>query len=203
MSIPKYSEAIAYSLERLEKELAPELTYHNLWHTQEGVIPASQQIAQLSGVGERDLGLLEVAAAFHDIGFTETQANHELVGARIAAQILPEFGFSAREIEAVMGMIIATRLPQSPRTLLEEILADADLDVFGRNDFFARNEALRQEWANNGQRIALGPWYEGQLAFLRSHEYFTPAAKMLRGAMKEKHLRMLEEKVAGEVSSRQ
>ncbi len=195
MSKPDYAQAIAYSLKRLETELAPELTYHNLWHTRQGVMPASVQLAQLAGLGEDDMRLLEVAAAFHDIGFTETQANHELVGARIAAQILPDFNFRAREIEAVMGMIIATRLPQSPRTLLEEILADADLDVFGRHDFFARNEALRQEWANNGQEVALLPWYEGQLAFLKSHEYFTPAAKMLRGEMKEKHIRMLEEKV--------
>jgi uncharacterized protein len=197
MSKPKYSAAIAYSLQRLEEELAPELTYHNLWHTRDGVMPASMQLAQLSGLGEEEMHLLEVAAAFHDLGFIETHANHELVGARIVAQVLPDFGFSPRQIEAVMGMVIATRLPQSPRNLLEEILADADLDVFGRTDYFSRNDALRQEWANEGQVIAIESWREGQLAFLKSHEYFTPAARMLRGSMKQKHIRMLEEQLAG------
>ncbi len=195
MQSPDYSLAIAYSLERLEKELSPELTYHNLWHTRDGVMPACVQLAQHTGVSQEEMRLLEVAAAFHDIGFTEKHANHELVGARISAQVLPDFGFSAREIEAVMGMIIATRLPQSPRTLLEEILADADLDVLGRKDFFPRNEALRQEWANFGREIGLQQWLEGQLAFLKSHDYFTPAARMLRLEMKGINMAELEERL--------
>ena len=96
-----------------------------------------------------------------------------------------------------MGMIMATRLPQSPRTLLEEIIADADLDVLGRSDFFSRNEALRQELANRGQEIGRKQWAEGQLAFLISHAYFTPAAKMLRDEMKQRHIAELRKMLDG------
>ena len=192
---PDYKGAITYCLARLRDELSPKLTYHNLWHTEQDVIPGCARIAQHSGVDEREMRLLETAAAFHDIGFTETYTNHEIAGVRIAAQVLPDYGYAAHEIDLIIGMIMATRLPQSPRTRLEEILADADLDVFGRKDFFSRNEALRQEWAAYGREIDLGPWVEGQLAFLRSHEYFTPAAKMLRNEMKELHMQMLEEKL--------
>jgi len=188
-----YSQAITYSLNRLQKELSAKLTYHNLWHTQEDVMIACVQIAQLTGVGDEEIRLLEIGAAFHDIGFTETTTNHEIVGARIAAQVLPGYGFSSREIETIMGMIIATRLSQSPRTLLEEILADADLDVLGRKDFFPRSEALRQEVANYGREIGQKQWNEGQLALLKSHDYFTPAARMLRKEMKESHIVSLEE----------
>ena len=192
---PAYAESVNYCLDRLKNELSPKLTYHNLWHTQEDVIPGCARIAQHSGVDDKELCLLETAAAFHDIGFTENYRNHEIAGVRIAAQVLPDFDFSAHDIDLIIGMIMATRLPQSPRTRLEEILADADLDVFGRNDFFSRNEALRQEWAAFGREIELKPWYEWQLAFLRSHNYFTPAAKMLRNEMKEKHMQMLEERL--------
>ena len=192
---PNHTDAIAYALARLEKELPPKLTYHNLWHTQEDVLPASVQLARHVGVSEADIRLLTVAAAFHDIGFTENPANHEMVGARIVVQILPEYGFSSLEIEAIMGMIIATRLPQSPRNLLEEIMADADLDVLGRRDFLSRNASLRQEWANFGQEIALKPWYEGQLAFLRSHTYFTAVAHMLRNDLKKENIALLEQKL--------
>lgn len=192
---PDYASACTYSLDRLRRELSPKLSYHNLWHTQEDVIPGCTRIAQYSGVDEKEMHLLETAAAFHDIGFTENLVNHEIAGVRIAAQVLPDFGFSAHDIDLIIGMIMATRLPQSPRTRLEEILADADLDVFGRHDFFPRNEALRLEWAAYGREIELKPWYEGQLAFLRSHDYFTPAAKMLRNEMKEKHMQVLEKKL--------
>lgn len=193
--MPNISQAIDFALNQLRRELPEKLTYHNLWHTEEDVLPGSIRFAQHSGVSEEDLRLLEVAAAFHDLGFTETYANHELVGTRIAAQVLPGLGFSGRQIETIMGMIMATRLPQSPRNLLEEILADADLDVLGRADFLSRNEALRQEWANYGRETPLEQWYEGQLAFLKNHTYFTPAARMLRNETKKKNIRILEEKL--------
>lgn len=193
--MPNISQAIDFALNQLRGELPETLTYHNLWHTEEDVLPGSIRFAQHSGVSEEDLRLLEVAAAFHDLGFTEMYANHELVGTRIAAQVLPDLGFSERQIERIMGMIMATRLPQSPRNLLEEILADADLDVLGRADFFSRNEALRQEWANYGRETPLEQWYEGQLAFLKNHNYFTPAARMLRNETKKKNIQLLEEKL--------
>jgi uncharacterized protein len=188
-----YSQAKAYSLNRLEKELSPKLTYHNLWHTEEDVIPACARIGRHIGISNDEMRLLEIAAAFHDIGYTESFTNHEIVGVRIAVQVLPGYGLSSREIETIMGMIIATRLPQSPRTLLEEILADADLDVLGREDFFPRSEALRQEWTSFGREVELKQWREGQLLLLKSHDYFTPVARMLRNEMKESHIASLEE----------
>lgn len=195
MNEPNQADAIAYALARLENELSPKLTYHNLWHTQEDVLPACLQIARHIGISEAELRLLQVAAAFHDIGFTEDSANHEIIGARIVVQILPEFGYSTRQIEAIMGMIIATRLPQSPRNLLEEILADADLDVLGRDDFLSRNACLRQEWTNFGHKIAMKAWYEGQLAFIRNHTYFTAVAQLLRNNQKKQNIALLEEKL--------
>jgi uncharacterized protein len=195
MAEPDHRGAVAYSLDCLRRELSPKLTYHNLWHTEKDVMPACIRLAQHSGVTDEELSLLETAAAFHDLGFTETRINHEIAGVRIAAQVLPRFSFRPCEIDRIIGMIMATRLPQSPRTRLEEILADADLDVFGRSDFFSRNEDLRQEWFAFGREVDMKSWLEGQLAFLRSHTYFTPAARMLRLAAKEKHIEMLEEKL--------
>ncbi|HNB52648.1 MAG TPA: HD domain-containing protein [Anaerolineales bacterium] len=188
-------QAIYFAFNLLRTELSPKLAYHNLWHTAEEVLPGCAQIAQYAGISDEDWALLEVAAVYHDVGYTETYANHELVGARIAAQTLPQYGFRNREIEQVMGMIFATRIPQSPRSLLEEILADADLDVLGRPDFMARNVALRQEWCNYGRETPLEQWYEGQLAFLRNHNYFTPAARMLRNEQKKKNISLLEDKL--------
>jgi hypothetical protein len=38
--------------------------------------------------------------------------------------------------------------------LLEEILADADLDVLGRDDFFSRGQALRAEREALGKMVS-------------------------------------------------
>jgi hypothetical protein len=90
---------------------------------------------------------------------------------------------------------MATRLPQSPHNLLEEILADADLDLLGRPDFFARNVSLQQELANYGHELHLKHWYEAQLAFLEQHTYFTPAAKRLRDAGKQQNIKLIKGKI--------
>jgi uncharacterized protein len=195
MSIPRYQEAIAYALKRLDDEVPPHFVYHNIWHTTEDVLPAVTQLGRLSGLEAETIQLLRVGAAFHDLGFIINQVNHELSGARIAAQILPKYGFDSRRIERIMGLIMATRLPQSPRNLEEQIVADADLDVLGREDFPARNELLRQEMAANGREIPVQAWYEEQLDFLRQHEYFTEAARELRDAGKAQNIALLRSRL--------
>ncbi|MCA9900056.1 MAG: HD domain-containing protein [Anaerolineales bacterium] len=195
MIVPKPKQAIAHALNRLERELSPKFSYHNYWHTKEDVLIGCQRVAKIMGIGAHESELLEISAVYHDIGFVESYLNHELVGTTIAAQSLSRFGFSDYDIERVSGMIMATRLPQSPQNVLEEILADADLDVLGRPDFFSRNACLWQELANFGNEIPLKQWYEGQLAFLEGHTYFTSVAKKLRDATKQQNILALEAKL--------
>lgn len=177
---PDYAGAITYALNRLRTELPLELAYHNVWHTEHDVMPAAVRLARLSQLPQADIHLLEVAAAYHDIGYIETPVGHEQLGADIAAGVLPHYGFEAESIHRLAGIILATHLPQSPHNLLEEILADADLDVLGREDFLTRNYALRQELAAFGQMLTEPEWLAMQTKLLQQHVYFTPAARALR-----------------------
>jgi len=188
---PDDAGAIAYALNRLRAELPPELTYHNLWHTEQEVMPAAIRLARLSDLPQAEARLLEVAAAYHDLGYTKTPVEHERLGADIAAQVLPQYGFEVESIERIVGMILATRIPQSPRNRLEEILADADVDVLGREDFLARNRDLRQELAALGQTMTDHEWLTTQTKFLQQHVYFTSAARALRAAGQQTNLALL------------
>lgn len=187
--------AIAHALARLAAELSPELTYHNLGHTQADVIPGVARLAGLSEIGADEAQLLAVAAAYHDIGFIQVRVEHEQVSVWIASETLPAYGFSPQQIEQIAGMILATRLPQSPHHPLEEILADADLDVLGREDFFERNEQLRLEFGTVNPPMNQREWWPGQIRFLQTHAYFTPAARALRQAAKERNLLILEQRL--------
>jgi predicted metal-dependent HD superfamily phosphohydrolase len=195
MSEPEFERAKRHALGRLEAELAPDLYYHNAHHTRDGVIPAAIRYARLNGVNHDDVCLLAVAAAFHDVGFIYRLEGHEIAGARVAAQTLPDYGFSSGQIETVMAMILATRLPQRPYNLLEEILADSDLDVLGRDDYFARNELLRREMAAYGRTLTDEEWRLEQLDFLRSHVYFTATARKLRQPGKERNIAKIEQQM--------
>jgi uncharacterized protein len=191
MNQPDFEGAEQYALKRLERELAPDLVYHSMRHTCNDVVPAVERLAAMEGVREEEYLLVRTAAIYHDLGFIEQYSGHESVGIRIAAEVLPDFGFRSSQVETIANIIRATKLPQSPHNLLEEIMDDADLDVFGRDDFFIRNQDLRTELATYGRPTSDVEWYTGQLKFLQEHSYFTAAARKLRGPTKQRNLEEL------------
>jgi uncharacterized protein len=180
--------AIQYALNRLRDELSPTLYYHSLAHTRDDVLPAVEQFARLSAIQGMPLQLLRIAAWYHDIGFILQRANHEAMSAQIAREFLPTCGFHSQDVRQIEGMITATTLPQSPQTFLEELLADADLDVLGRDDFPTRNQALRAELQSAGVSFSDMQWYSQQYTFLQNHRYWTSAARQARDAGKQRNL---------------
>jgi uncharacterized protein len=183
-----FEHARAYALQRLERELPAALTYHSLAHTRDDVAPATLRLATIAGVCGEQRMLLHTAAYYHDIGFVVQRAEHEAAGAQIAAEQLPNFGYTPPQIEIIHGMIMATKLPQSPHTLLEQLMADADLDALGRTDFLIRNQALRDELAAYGNHSDDLEWYREQLTFLQAHQYWTDAARQVRGEQKRRNV---------------
>ena len=189
-----FEQARQYAINRLEHELSPALLYHGIAHTRDEVVPAVERLAAMEGIHGESLYLLLTAAWFHDIGYVEQATHHELIGARIAMQVLPAFGYRQSEVEIVRWAILATALPQSPTSLLEEILVDADLDVLGREDFIQRNKDLRYELALLGKEFTDEEWYTRQLQFVQEHRYFTASARSSKNM--QKSLNITELKVA-------
>ena len=197
MDAKNFEQARQYALHRLEQELSPNRLYHGIAHTRDDVVPAVEKLAGMEGIHGDSLTLLLTAAWFHDLGFVEQPLHHELISARIAAQALPGFGYTDEQIEIVRWAILATALPQSPASLLEEILTDADLDVLGRDDFTRRNDNLRRELAFFGKEFPDEEWYSAQLKFVESHTYFTASARVLRDEGKIKNAENLKRILEG------
>lgn len=187
-----YRVAKGYALRLLEQDLSPQLFYHSLAHTRDEVAPAADRLASLEGVSGRDYQLLMTTAYFHDVGFIEQYDDHESVSIRIAANILPDFGFMPEDVEIICNAIRATRLPQTPNTLLEKIMVDADLDNLGKEDFFQRSLDLRRELTALGRGVGDQEWYASQIKFLKGHRYWTTAARDLGNAQKQRNIADLE-----------
>jgi uncharacterized protein len=190
---PDFEKAKQYVLDKLKNELAPDLFYHSLEHTQDDVWPAAKRLGELAGVEAEDLLLLETAALYHDIGFVKQTFDHETASIHIAQEMMPRFGYSPIQIQRVKVIIMATKLPQSPQNFLGELMADADLDVLGRDDFFISTLKLRAELEAYGRPTTLKEWYTTQLNFLESHTYFTTVANALRQDQKKKNIEGLKE----------
>lgn len=180
-----FERAKQYALHRLEQELSPDLYYHGISHTRDDVVPAAERLAGMEEIRGESLHLLLTAAWFHDLGFVEQAPHHELISARIAVEVLPGFGYTDKQVEVVRWAILATAVPQSPTTLLEQILVDADLDVLGREDFLSRNRDLRRELASLGKSFTDAEWYASQLKFLEAYTYFTASARKIRDERKQ------------------
>jgi uncharacterized protein len=191
MDHPDFEEARGYALERLERELAPSLVYHSLAHTRDEVAPAALRLATLEGVvGEPQL-LLLTAAIYHDVGFLKQRQDHEIASVTIAHEALPAFGYGVAQIQTIGQMILATAAGQAPRTLLEQILVDADLDVLGTEAYPRRSLDLRRELEAFGSATSDEAWYRGQLSLLQTHRYLTPAARALRDAGQQRNLELV------------
>ena len=191
----RHSKAIAYILQEMKNGLPDTLRYHSVEHT-ESVLTNARAMAQVLGVEGKSLELLLTAAAFHDCGFLKTYRNHELVGCEIAAEKLPEYGFDRDEIKAIQGMIMATKIPQSPSNLLENILCDADLYYLGGNNYERISQNLFDELELNGTKLSENEWLTMQVNFLKTHHYWTEHAQQLLDPQKQIVLIELKDRAA-------
>lgn len=180
-----------YVLQQLEAALPPDLFYHGLHHTRDDVLPAAARLATLADLDPASRLLLKVAALYHDAGFVTAYRDNEVIAARMARETLPGFGFSADQVETVVRLVMATRMPQAPEDELEALLCDADLDSLGREDYLETSLCLWRELAAHGEEVSLETWYERQLAFLTNHVYFTPQARALRQSGQADNARLL------------
>lgn len=185
-------KACQYALELLANALPPRMYYHSLSHTVDEVLPQALHLAKQHNLEATAVRLLKTAACFHDTGFTEQRAYHERASVRIAQRMLPQFGFQTAHVSAIVDIIRSTELPQNPTNLLSEILADADLDLFGRTDYLKRNLDLRLELTAIGVHLTDAEWYVTQLAFISEHRYYTKPARAQRNAGKQDNICKLE-----------
>jgi predicted metal-dependent HD superfamily phosphohydrolase len=142
----------------------------------------------MEGVTDEGLFLLKSAATYHDAGFVEQYDRNEPVGARLAEEILPKYGYTNQHIETIKELIYVTQIPHQPKNKLEEIICDADLDYLGRDDFHEIADKLRRELREHGKLESDRKWDEIQVQFLTSHRYFTQTAIQTRRPKKLKNL---------------
>jgi len=184
-----------FILSRLGKELSPKLHYHCYEHTIQ-VAESIAIIAEAEQVQGSDLMLLLTAALFHDCGFMEVYQEHEKQGCEIARKHLPDFGYSNQEIEQICGMIMATKFPQQPQNELEEIICDADLSYLGGENIAVTARNLFLELLEYNLIDTEENWNRMQLAFLKSHSYFTPYARKSLEPRKEGYLQEIKDIVS-------
>jgi predicted metal-dependent HD superfamily phosphohydrolase len=180
-------------------ELPGSIKYHDSNHTlhpTKGVVAVANRIAISENISEHDRELLIAAAYFHDTGYIREFDKNEPIAARMAGRILKLIGYKPNEIEKIQKMILATDLECEPKTHLEKILCDADLDHLGREDFFELDGRLREGRGARGLDVSDdAKWYRGTLEIMKKHKYYTESQIKLREKEKQKNLKRLLNKL--------
>jgi len=194
-NINAYPEVCHKILDDLTEKLPGHLTYHSLSHIID-VANVCNRYIDYYMVSERAARLIRIAAVAHDYGYIYTPVEHE---ERSIVEIRPLLnGYSDSEISVISGLIRATKVPQQPQNLYEEIIADADLDYLGRDDYGAISEGLYKEFLHFGVVKNESDWLELQVKFLDGHRFNTSWAKMHRSDSKQRVL----QKLRNELNSR-
>jgi predicted metal-dependent HD superfamily phosphohydrolase len=170
-------------------------TYHNLEHTQQ-VVLACEEMANYYQLQPEDRESLLIAAWFHDTGFSSGDAHgHEAVSINLVTSFLQDHKAAAGLSQKVIACIGSTKMPQSPSSLIEQILCDADLFHLGTDEFKPKNENLRQELAGfSKEDLSKKKWRAMNIVFMENHTYFTDYGRRKLQPVKEQHIEELKNK---------
>lgn len=186
-------------MKEIEKHINPELkekifddlsnildenySYHNLDHTKR-VISAAVDIGSNYDLSEKDWRCLLTACLLHDYGFIESHVEHEKISAKLSSLILPKYGFSETDIQIINSLIIATKLEEKPKNLLESIIRDSDLEYLGSEDFIKISPLLKREWINCNVIKSDSEFYKIQYEFISNHSFYTDF--MMKNSLNQK-----------------
>jgi len=200
VALPDFQPVQVFVFDLMSRELSADLHYHNIGHTR-SVVHAASCLALSEGLDAEQLLLVKTAALFHDLGFVKRYHSNEELGADMAREFLPRFGFKKDQIEEIATVIMATRLPQRPTTLNQRILCDADLNHLGLDIYLRQCTALFEELQHHGQALAWQDWLADSLLFLKQHKYHTASARALRDSEKMLNIWRLEQSIQSGATS--
>lgn len=184
-------------VEELFKEKLPNtFIYHNYQHTQR-VVKSTKELIDNSEINVKDKEALILAAWLHDTGYIHKYKGHEEKSAEIAEDFLKQNNAAPDLIEKVKKYILATKFTNTPESIGEKIIRDADSSHFGKDYFDETSEFLRQELEmHNIRNFTNAEWLEENiLVFTEKHRYYTDyAIKEWKPKKEENLLELIESK---------
>lgn len=164
--------------------------FHDFEHTVQ-TVAAARVLADGFEVDEHDKLLVQLATWFHDTGYAEGPKDHEERSCAHATAFFQE-KLSPEDLNTILECIRATKVPQQPITLLQQIICDADLSHLGMEIYWDRTGKLRQEFIlTRSQIMSDQEWVDFELNFLLTHEYHTVVAQQMFNKRKAKHIQQL------------
>jgi len=185
-------EAEKYVISLLNEKLDTIFVYHNLAHTQR-VAAKSKELSELSNISDKEKEHLELAAWFHDTGFTKGSKAHEKESSKIASAFLEKHNYPENDIKSVVNLILATEIDYEPSNDLEKIIRDADSSHIGSKNYDEICALLRKEWELTCDKtLSESEWLDENINWLTTkHRFYSDVASSKWDERKGKNLSQL------------
>ena len=176
--------------------------FHNLEHTR-NVVSAVEEIGTHIELAEDEMESAIVAAWLHDIGYLQGEGDHERHAADKARELLDSWGASQQKVAEVSEAILATKVPQQPKSLIAKVVCDADLYHLSTASCTEQSARLREEWETQGKgSMGDDEWRRHNLDFLENHRYHTPYGQTILQAGKKKNIKKFRKELQPEISEK-
>jgi predicted metal-dependent HD superfamily phosphohydrolase len=183
--------AAEYVEQLFKEKLHEDFRFHDAAHTA-SVRRYARMLGELQNLSEQELEIIDLAALFHDTGYTEIYTGHEEVSISIAETFLSKEGYAPAKIKQIGQCIKATKTGMHPQDNLSMVLKDADLSNLGMKTFFEHSNDLRFEWeVLCDSKYSEIEWLESNYKFLSEHRFYTAEARSLWGKRKKKNLKKM------------
>ncbi|HEY9488040.1 MAG TPA: Pycsar system effector family protein [Chryseosolibacter sp.] len=176
--------------------------FHNLAHTLD-VVAAVEDIGARIDLTRDEMELAIVAAWLHDIGYVDGATDHERKSAGKARELLVSWGASQKEVSEITEAIMATKVPQQPKSLISKVLCDADLHHLATEACTHKSDKLREELETHG-KVAMSDdeWRKETLEFMEGHRYHTPYGQTVLQEGKQKNIKKFRMELMPEISEK-
>ena len=197
------SEAKDYVLGLLTAKLPGCYLYHSVQHTL-SVYHNVSIIGHASGLDPQELSTCQIAALFHDTGYIKSFIDHEEISTSLAKDFQKSRNIKNGLINQIEDAIMATKVPQKPHSLVEEVLCDADLIHLSLDNYFEVIELMRWEWVLCGRK-SLSPleFDFASLEFFESHRYHTEYGQRILAPLKDRNYVQIKNKISQQNTSKE
>jgi len=174
-------------LQVMREELDVHLFFHDIRHTLD-VLEQAVAIGAREEVTAEELCLLKIAALYHDYGYIKGRKDHEESSVLLFLRDASDYHLTSEQKQRIVSCIRATNFFRIPEGQLEKIIADANLDYLGREDFIQHDQTVYLEYLSEGVVTSRVQWYERLLKFLNTHQFHTATSIIRRSDKKTENM---------------
>lgn len=156
------------------------LFYHNQSHAMD-ILEKTKKIAAHYYLDERTTFITCAAACFSNSShLIKNGKPQKAESAKLARAFFNSTVLNEEDKVAIEKCILATEMPQNPKSLAEKILCDADLYYLGTTGFMEENALLKKETEAVGNtKIDDNTWMSATIKLLENHRYHTGYGQLL------------------------